>query len=324
MKNKLIILFILLFFFILPSNTFAKDFTLVCNGEDDLLKNKWNAEYLISATKWADSNKNKVWLIKVVSETASGGRLSSFYPSEATVKTMYEQINLEKYSFEEFNGIIDIRARYSYKDSAGTVNTDYRYTFSLRSGILTIKGNLTGISYSIYANCTGHQQLFNFLNTKVVDKKIKQKPPNDFKQYWWVVVLIAVGSFFVYMLTTKDLKKVLKTKKTTTQNQGVIKKFFKGDVPLSTSFWGVYFGIGIIIGLIFFVIEKNEIAATLYSLFVLIPFVIFTTIGTWRSASKYKIEKQKKKEGTGWGTAAQVYIVLSIIRSVVELVKEFS
>ena len=51
-----------------------------------------------------------------------------------------------------------------------------------------------------------------------------------------------------------------------------------------------------------------------YALFILLPFRIFAIIGTWRSANKYIIEKQKKKQGTGWGTAAQLYIVFSIIR----------
>ena len=148
--------------------------------------------------------------------------------------------------------------------------------------------------------------------------KIKTKK-TDFKQYWWVVVLIAVGAFFVYMHTTKDLPKGKRIAKKTSKSPGAIKKFFNGDVDLTTSFWGVYFGAGLVLGLLSFALEKNEALAGLYALFILLPFSVYAMIGTWRSASKYKIEKKKKKEGTGWGTAAQVYIVLSIIRAIVQI-----
>ena len=47
-------------------------------------------------------------------------------------------------------------------------------------------------------------------------------------------------------------------------------------------------------------------------------------IGTWRSAENYKIEKKKKKEGAGWAIAAQVLIVLAVIRVIVEFFKAFS
>ena len=155
-------------------------------------------------------------------------------------------------------------------------------------------------------------------------KKPKTKK-TDFKQYWWIVVLVAIGSFFVYKHTTKDLTKRKRAVKKTSRNSGTVKNFFNGDVELSTSFWGVYFGGGLIIGLLFYAIDQqNETLAGFFSLFILLPYIIFAMIGTWRSATKYKIEKQKKKEGTGWGTATQVYIVLSIIRGVVEIGKEFS
>lgn len=166
------------------------------------------------------------------------------------------------------------------------------------------------------------------VNTKVETSKLKkikkQKSQTNFKQYWWVVVLIAVGAFFVYMHTTKDLPKGKKVAKKTSKSPGAIKKFFNGDVDLTTSFWGVYFGAGLVLGLLSFAIEKNETLAGLYALFILLPFTIYAMIGTWRSANKYKIEKQKKKEGTGWGTAAQVYIALSVFRGVVEIIKEFN
>ena len=51
--------------------------------------------------------------------------------------------------------------------------------------------------------------------------------------------------------------------------------------------------------------------------------IIFLMIGSYKSAQEYKKIKKKKKQGSGWGTAAQVYIILSAIRGFVEMIKIF-
>lgn len=140
----------------------------------------------------------------------------------------------------------------------------------------------------------------------------------DLKSYWWVVVLIGVGAFFIYTQTTKELPKPKKIQKFKPKNQGMIGKFFEGDVSLGTSFWAIYFGLGTVIGLIYYGLSENsddDLIIVLSSLFV-VSFTVFTMIGTWRSASKYKIDKKRKGERGGWGTAAQVYIVLGVIRMI--------
>ncbi len=170
----------------------------------------------------------------------------------------------------------------------------------------------------------GKQIVTSKFQTSKPKKNKKYVNSIHFKQYWWVVVLIAVVVFFVYMNTTKDLPKRKKTVKKISQRPGAIKKFFNGDIDLTTSFWGVYFFVGLIVGFVFFAIQKNnEALAGYYALIVLLPFRIFAIIGTWRSANKYKIEKQKKKQGTGWGTTAQVCIVLGIISSVLRMIRGF-
>lgn len=154
----------------------------------------------------------------------------------------------------------------------------------------------------------------------------KTKKSKDFKEYWWVVVIMAVAAFFVYMHTTKNLPKLKKGRNNIGKNKNIIKKFFDGDIPLVTSFWGIYFGVGFILGLILFGITESgasDEAVGAYSIFVII-YSICAMIGTWKSATKYKLEKIKKKEGTGWGTAAQVYIGLSVLRIVVEIFTIFA
>ena len=44
-------------------------------------------------------------------------------------------------------------------------------------------------------------------------------------------------------------------------------------------------------------------------------YLIWAMVGTWRSASKFK----PKKKQWAWGTIAQVYIILSVIRILIKL-----
>ncbi|MBL6861199.1 MAG: hypothetical protein ISQ91_01775 [Candidatus Pelagibacter bacterium] len=43
--------------------------------------------------------------------------------------------------------------------------------------------------------------------------------------------------------------------------------------------------------------------------------MIWAMVGTWRSATKFK----PKKKQWSWGTIAQVYIILSVIRILIKL-----
>ena len=151
----------------------------------------------------------------------------------------------------------------------------------------------------------------------------KTRDQIDYKSYWWVVILIGVIAFFVYTQTTKELPKPKKIQKFKPKNQGAIGKFFEGDVSLATSFWGIYFGLGTAIGLIYYGLSENSdnyLIIVLSSLFV-VSFTVFTMIGTWRSASKYKIDKKRKGDRGGWGTAAQVYIALGVIRMISQFIR---
>lgn len=105
-----------------------------------------------------------------------------------------------------------------------------------------------------------------------------------------------------------------------------IKPFIRGEESLTYSYWGIGVLLAIILALPLFIFEnlKSDSAAIILGLYALayIIFTIFVSIGIWRSAGFYVIEKNKKKENGFWGYAARVSVVLAIIRFFVEIVKE--
>ena len=108
--------------------------------------------------------------------------------------------------------------------------------------------------------------------------------------------------------------------------QKEIKKFWQGKVSLGVSFWVWYIIGGGVLSLPFWIIPdaaSNQVGwvafLIAYFIFMLVA-IIFLMMGVWRSAEEYKKIKRKKKQGAGWGMAAQVYIVLSVINLVLKLV----
>ena len=105
-----------------------------------------------------------------------------------------------------------------------------------------------------------------------------------------------------------------------------IKPFIRGEESLAYSYWGIGVLLAIILALPLFIFEnlKSDSAAIILGLYALayIIFTIFVSIGIWRSAGFYVIEKNKKKESGFWGYAARVSVVLAIIRFFVEILKE--
>ena len=105
-----------------------------------------------------------------------------------------------------------------------------------------------------------------------------------------------------------------------------IKPFIRGEESLAYSYWGIGVLLAVILALPLFIFENPQSDSTaiilgLYALAYII-FTIFVSIGIWRSAGFYVIEKNKKKENGFWGYAARVSVVLAIIRFFVEIVKE--
>ena len=93
------------------------------------------------------------------------------------------------------------------------------------------------------------------------------------------------------------------------KKQNYITNFWSGDETLGTSFWAIYIIGGTIVSLPAIVLPETSSA-----IFIFVPFqfiyLIWAMVGTWRSASKFK----PKKKQWSWGTIAQVFIVLSVLR----------
>ena len=331
--NKFIFILALLFSVVVSGNSKAEDFSLVCSGQDNLISNygpintNWQAEYLISTFPSDSHKRNRIYLIRGVNESISAGRFGSYYTSLKMQKTVYPDVNIRSYTFNISKGIIEISTDYSYNDSYGLVTADYDFVLSLRTGLLNIKGNLNNEgNYTTTAKCSGYEKVFSHLNKSISYKKTDSKKKNsdiDYKQYWWVVILVGAIAFFVYMQTSKDLPKNKKQNNNRIKKENIILKFYRGKISLAVSFWLVYVLAGSSLSLILYAIPengKNDLLIIILSLFA-ISYSVFAMIGSWKSASNYKIEKQKKNEKGGWGTAAQVYIFLSAIRIFVELVR---
>jgi len=165
-----------------------------------------------------------------------------------------------------------------------------------------------------------------------ISYKIEEEDLSVLKNYWWVVILIGLGVFIVYTQTRKNIPKLKKIEKIVTQNQkkeintntNVLIKFYRGNLSLAISYWGFLFSFGLFASVISVILEKSkdDVLVGLFSIFTLALYV-YLYIGTWRSAENYKKEKIKKKLGYGWAIAAQVAMVLGIIRFIVELIKAF-
>ena len=107
-----------------------------------------------------------------------------------------------------------------------------------------------------------------------------------------------------------------------------LKIFWEGKVSFGQSFWLWYFIGGSVISIPFFVISEESINSSVgLSLFIILYFIffvcalIFLIIGAWKSAENYKKIKKKKKQGSGWAIAGQIYIGLATLQGVVEMIK---
>ena len=102
-------------------------------------------------------------------------------------------------------------------------------------------------------------------------------------------------------------------KRKKSQNENFFVRFWNGDLSLPMSYWGVGVGIGLVFGLLIGVftgaIGMSEDAMWGF----LIPFQIYTVVGIWRSADKYKGAKF-------WAILAKVAVVFGIVSNLFSMI----
>ena len=102
---------------------------------------------------------------------------------------------------------------------------------------------------------------------------------------------------------------MVKKRKLSKKSKQYYQKFLDGELSLPHSYWlvGVVysFGVGIILGIFMLGFNLPERAANVLAL----PWLVFITIGIWKSATKYKGPKF-------WAILAKIAIVIGIINSV--------
>ena len=203
--------------------------------------------------------------------------------------------------------------------------------YSGRSTITVLKDNVLS-SYRINTQCEGHRDLFTFINqTNTASETTKSESSElafEYKNYWWVLIILALGAFFLY---TKTVPKPKKTKRTTKSKPTGFKKdlinYWQGKVSYGFSYWVCLTIIGTLIALpsLYFFTDQFFDSASgiilliliLYALFVIVS-QIYLIVGTWRSAEFYKAQKRKLKQSLIWGYLGQISIVLSVIRKFAE------
>ena len=102
-------------------------------------------------------------------------------------------------------------------------------------------------------------------------------------------------------------------KKKYSKKENFFVRFWNGQLSLPMSYWGVGVGLGIvygaIIGIFIGLMGMSEEAMWGF----LIPFQIYTVVGIWRSADKYKGAKF-------WAILAKVAVVFGIVSNLFSMI----
>ena len=102
-------------------------------------------------------------------------------------------------------------------------------------------------------------------------------------------------------------------KRKKSQNENFFVRFWNGDLSLPMSYWGVGVGIALVFGLLIgvFVGATGMSKDAMWGF--LIPFQIYTVVGIWRSADKYKGAKF-------WAILAKVAVVFGIVSNLFSMI----
>ena len=102
-------------------------------------------------------------------------------------------------------------------------------------------------------------------------------------------------------------------KRKKSQNENFFVRFWNGDLSLPMSYWGVGVGIGLVFGLLIGVFTGATGMSEDAMWGFLIPFQIYTVVGIWRSADKYKGAKF-------WAILAKVAVIFGIVSNLFSMI----
>ena len=105
-------------------------------------------------------------------------------------------------------------------------------------------------------------------------------------------------------------------KRKKSQNENFFVRFWNGDLSLPMSYWGVGVGIGLVFGLLIGVFTGATGMSEDAMWGFLIPFQIYTVVGIWRSADKYKGAKF-------WAILAKVAVIFGIVSNLFSMIAGF-
>ncbi len=93
-------------------------------------------------------------------------------------------------------------------------------------------------------------------------------------------------------------------------------RFWKGQLSLPMSYWGVGIGIGIIYGFLvgFLTISLGMNEDAMWGF--IIPFQIYTVVGIWRSSDRYKGPKF-------WSILAKIAVIIGVISNFASLLSGY-
>ena len=96
-------------------------------------------------------------------------------------------------------------------------------------------------------------------------------------------------------------------------NTNFFVKFWNGDLSLPMSYWGVGVGVGLAfgftVGILLAILNMSEDAMWGF----IIPFQVYTVVGIWRSADRYKGKKI-------WAILAKIAVVLGVLSNLASMI----
>ena len=161
----------------------------------------------------------------------------------------------------------------------------------------------------------------NFTKKTKSTESAKLKTSSSIKEYWWVLILLIGVIFFVYTQTKKDLNlnPERSFKPRAREDKNFIISFFNGQESLGFSFWIMYSLLTLINFFLFSILDdyssKRNLDPLIPGIFawIVVGCYVFSSIGTWRSATNYKLQKIRIRETFGWANVIYVVIVATSI-----------